>query len=106
MNDTGLNNNDRPKLFNYNTYATNKDNRQHGGTAIAVKKTIQTKLHDDFETDLIAVTIETRQGPITIATDYIPPNPAYLNYLDYYKLLKRPHPVYLLRRPLTIDVLT
>ena len=42
------------------------------------------------------MTIETRQGPITLATDYIPPNPPYLNFLDYYKLFKRPHPVYLL----------
>ena len=47
-------------------------------------------------TDLMAVTIDTRQGPITIATDYIPPSIQTLNTVDYNRLFMRQNPVYLL----------
>ena len=54
------------------------------------------KLIDDFETDLLAVTIESRQGPITIATDYIPLNSPILHYINYLSLHNRDEPVYIL----------
>jgi len=84
------------KIFNYKTFQRNRDNENHAGSAIAIKNSIPFRLHDDFDSDMLAVTIETRQGPITIATDYIPPRRDYINFIDYNDLLNRPHPVYLL----------
>ena len=84
------------KIFNFIIHQSNKTNRHHRGTAIAIKKTLQYRLHDDFETDLLAVTVTTRQGPITIATDYTHPNSPYLHYIDYLTLLIRTNPVYIL----------
>jgi len=84
------------KIFNYLTFQTNKDNRLNAGAAIAIKKNLPFRLHDDFNSDMLAVTIETRQGPITIATTYIPPRDDYINFIDFNDLLSRPHPVYLI----------
>lgn len=41
------------------------------------------------------MTIDTRQGPITIATSYIPPRTNYINFIDFNKLFNKPHPTYL-----------
>ena len=38
----------------------------------------------------------TREGPITIATLYSPPNAPYINPVDFNKLFKRPDPAYFL----------
>ena len=54
------------------------------------------KLLGAFETDLLAVIIETRQGSVTIATDYIPPNTPFLQYIDYLSLLNRQDTVVIL----------
>ena len=40
--------------------------------------------------------METRLGPVFIATDYIPPRVGFLTFPDYAKLLDTPHPVYIL----------
>ena len=96
INDHSLNDNNRLKIFNYNVHQCNKTNGYHRGTAIAIKKDLNYRLLDDFETDLLAVTIDTRQGPITVATDYIPPNSPFLHFIDYLSLLKRTEPVYIL----------
>ena len=61
INDHSLINDERLKSFNYNVRTSNKMNTRHHGTAIAFRKTVYYRLHDDFETDLIAITIETRQ---------------------------------------------
>jgi len=84
------------KIFNYLTFQRNTTNTNHSGSAIAIKKNIPFRLHDDFHSDLLAITIETRQGPITIATTYIPPRVGYINFIDFNDLLNRPHPVYLI----------
>ena len=85
------------KIFQYKTYTSNKTNSEHRGTAIAIKTNIAHKILDDFDTDLLAVEIETREGPIIIATDYIGPGPqAYMNMIDYSKLIDSPHPAYIL----------
>lgn len=86
------------KIPYYDTYVVNRTNRQnnrdHRGVAIAIKNNIIHRLLDDFTTDLTAITVETGQGPVTIATDYIPPSATYLNYIDYNSLLNRSNPVY------------
>ena len=96
INDHSLTDNNRLKIFNYNVHCNNKANRLHRGSAIAIKKDINHRLLDDFKKDLLAVSIDTRQGPITIATDYIPPNSPYLHFIDYLSLLNRTEPVYIL----------
>ncbi|KAF2356999.1 Endonuclease/exonuclease/phosphatase [Trinorchestia longiramus] len=84
------------KIWNYNTYTANKANEQHAGTAIAIRKDVPFKLHDNFHTDMLGVTVETPQGPITIGTTYIPPRTNFINYIDMHTLLRRQNPTYLL----------
>ena len=43
---------------------------------------------------MLGTTIQTRQGPITIATLYSPPRTDYINPIDFNNLLKRHEPVY------------
>ena len=95
LNDTGVCE-ERIKIPYFDTYQSNKQGRWHRGTAIAIRSNMKYKLHDDFETDLLAVTIETQQGPITVATDYLPPNTDYLHYVDWNYLLNRRYPVYVI----------
>ena len=96
LNDTGNLDGVTLKIPSFDVHTRNTTNRVHGGTAIAIRSTIKYRLHDDFESDLLAVTVETRQGPLTIATDYIPPSVGYINFIDYNYLLNRRYPVYLL----------
>ena len=87
---------DRPlKLFNYNTFSINRQNEHHSGAAIAIKKGLTYRLHDDFYSDMIAITIQTRQGPITIGTAYIPPRRNYINLIDLNRLLAMTNPTYI-----------
>ena len=69
LNDTGNLDGVTLKIPSFDVHTRNTTNRVHGGTAIAIRSTIKYRLHDDFESDLLAVTVETRQGPLTIATD-------------------------------------
>ena len=96
LNDHSLTNDKRLKIFNYNTYQTNVTNRLHRGAAIAVKKHIAHRLIDDFDSDMLGITIQTRHGPMTIGTTHIPPNAPYLNFIDFNRLFKRQEPAYLL----------
>ena len=96
INDHSLTNNTPLKIYNYATYSSHKDNSWHRGTAIAIRNTLQHTVIDDFETDLLAIKLETSLGPVTIATDYIPPSRDYFHFPDYTKLLNTPHPVYIL----------
>ena len=94
-NHTGILQQEAIKVQGYTTYKSNKQDSRYRGTAIAIKSYIEHTI-EEYMTDLLAVTIETRQGPITIATDYIAPGAAYLNYMDYVQLIRRQFPVYLL----------
>ena len=97
INDHSITDNNPPmKIFNYNIHSCNKENTIHAGAAIAIKRHIPYKLHDNFYTDMLAITVDTQQGPITIGTTYIPPRADYINYIDFHTLLNRPHPVYLM----------
>ena len=84
------------KIQNYNVHRTNTDNSRNNGAAIAIRRNLPYKLLDDFETDMIGATITTRQGPIHIVTAYIPPRREYMYYGDYYSILTKPEPVYIL----------
>ena len=96
LNDTSIVNQERIKIFNYNIHHSNKANTLHNGTAIAIRKDIQYRLQDDFESDLLGITVTTHQGPITFSTLYNPPAAPYLNLIDMHKLFSREEPVYFL----------
>jgi len=96
INDHSLRDNQSLKIFNYRIYQCNKLNRNYAGVAIAVKNNIPTKLIDDFYTDILAISINTRQGDIIIATSYIPPRDGYINYIDFNHIFNRREPVYFL----------
>ncbi len=66
------------------------------GSAIAIKTNIQHKLIDDFDTDFSAIEIQTIQGPIVIATTYLPPRRPFLPFLDMYRLLNNNIPTLIL----------
>ena len=84
------------KIQNYNVHQYNKNNEQHSGTAIAIRRDIQYKLLDDFYTDMTGVTLETAEGPIHIVTTYVPPRELHIHYPDFYNILRIQEPVYIL----------
>ena len=82
------------KIFGYTTHQINTKNTLHNGAAIAIKHNITYKIQEDFESDMLAIELETTQGPITIATAYSPIREQYLHLPDYYKLIHKQHPTY------------
>ena len=96
LNHTGMTQQEKIKLHGYTTYQSNKTNSRYRGTAIAIKDNIAHTTDDEYITDVLALTIDTQQGPITIATDYIGPRATHLNYMDYTRLIHRQFPVYIL----------
>ena len=73
LNSTGIPNENRIKLFNYNIYQKNISGEESPGIAVAIKRTIKHKLIDDFDLDMLAIKIDTTKGPIIISTTYLPP---------------------------------
>jgi hypothetical protein len=96
LNETSVINGQALKIFNYNTYTVNRANERYAGAAIAIKKDIKYRLFDNFHSDMLAVTIDTLQGPITIATMYTPPRTQFINLIDLNTLFRRNHPTYLI----------
>lgn len=66
------------------------------GSAIAIKHNLQHKLFDDYDTDFLAVELQTALGPIIVATTYLPPRRPYLPFTDMYKILNNIIPAYIL----------
>ena len=60
------------KIHNYTCYTKNTLHERHNGTAIAIKNNITHKIIDNFESDMIGITVDTDQGPINIITTYNP----------------------------------
>ena len=75
------------KISNYITYSSNKLNQAHSGAAIAVKKNIQHSLHDNYDTDFLTITVQTKTGPLDLSTTYIPPRTGHLYAPDLFKIL-------------------
>ena len=95
LNEHNVTDDETLKIYNYNIYTTNKENERHAGAAIGIRKGLTFRLHDDFYSDFIGLTVTTRQGPITIATAYVPPRRNYINIIDLNKVLRQPHPTYI-----------
>ena len=96
LNSHGLIDDQTLKIQNYNIHINNKDNEQHNGTAVAIRRDIKYKLLEDFYSDMLGVTIETKEGPIHLITTYIPPRHQHIHYPDFYQALTKPEPVYIL----------
>lgn len=96
INSHGLKSNESLKIPGYKTYKVNYSEDLSDGSAIAIKYNIKHKLYDDYDTDVLAVEIETNLGPIIISTTYLPPRRPYLPFTDIYKLLNNNIPVYII----------
>ena len=70
------------KILNYNVFVSNKNNENHAGCGIAIKKGIKFELKNNFKTDWIGATIETINGPLLITTAYVPPRIKTINPED------------------------
>ena len=95
INSHGLRNDARLKIPGYRVHQQNISNELHDGVAIAVKTRIQHKVEDDFLSDTLAIEINTTDGPLTIATTYLPPRRPYIPHPDFLRLLRRQTPVLL-----------
>lgn len=96
INEHSITNDTNIKILNYNTHTFNKTREHYAGTAVAIRNNLQYRLLDDFYTDMVGISIDTEQGPITIATTYIPPRIPYINFIDFHTLLSRDEPTYML----------
>ena len=86
----------RMKIFPYVIYQQNESGRKHDGVAIGVRRDIPHTITRDFLSETMAVTIDTAQGKLTLATSYLPPSRPYLPVIDFDRLAAIPHPTYLL----------
>ena len=96
LNSHGLKTNEPLKIQGYNTFKVNYTEEANDGSAILVKHNIQYKIIDNFDTDFLAVKLETDWGPIIISTTYLPPRRPYLPFTDMYSLASQSIPVFIL----------
>ncbi len=73
LNSHGLKSNEELKIPGYRTYKINYSESLSDGSAVATRYNIKHKLYDDFDTDFLAVELDTSLGPIIIAATYLPP---------------------------------
>ena len=96
LNSHGIKSTQSIKIPGYKVYKVNTTESLADGSAIGIKYNIQHKLYDDFDTDVLAIEIQTSLGPIIIATTYLPPRRPYLPFPDFYRLLNNNIPTYIL----------
>ena len=97
INSHGRLDNEPIKIYPYRIYQQNLRNvHLSDGVAIAVRHDVPHKVTRDFTSEVMAVTLMTTQGEITIATCYFPPSRPYLPMRDLNRLSNIQHPVYLL----------
>ena len=96
LSSTGMKGDQVMKIFNYNIYQRNIASEDSAAIAIAVKRNMQHQISDDFEDDLLVVKLETKKGPVIMATAYRPPSWQNTPVKDLLRLFKRGDPVYLI----------
>jgi len=96
INSHGLNNTTPLKIFTYTVYSSNQSQERSDGVAIAIKNDIPHKIINNFTSDLLAVEVNTPQGPIILATLYIPPRRQYIPEPDILQLLRHNKPIYIM----------
>ena len=96
LNETGIKSNEEIKLFQYTCYKTNHSNELHDGVVVAIKKYIKHKLLKVDTNNCICIQLETNQGPINIATTYLPPRRQYFPYEELLNIFNRQEPTYVI----------
>ncbi len=96
LNSHGVKSSEELNIPGYKVYKINYSENLSDGSAIAVKYNIKHKLYDDFDTDFLAVEIETSLGSIRIVTTYLPPKRPFLPYTDMHRLLSNSISTYIL----------
>ena len=95
LNSHGLKQDTPLKIPGYRIHQQNISDELHDGVAIAVKCHIRHKVEDDFLSETLAIEIDTSDGPLTIATTYLPPRRPYIPHPDFLRLFRRQTPVLL-----------
>lgn len=96
VNSHGLKSNESLKIPGYHVHKVNSSNDVNDGSAIAIKRNMEYKLDDSFDTDFLSVEIDTSLGKIVISTTYLPPRRAFLPFTDLHKLLSNSKPTSIL----------
>ena len=96
INSHGLKTNRNIKIHSYTTYQVNSSEELNDGSAILIKNNLKHKIKEDYDTDMLQVTIDTDTGPINIATTYLPPRRAYLPITDFHKIASQTYPTYII----------
>ena len=78
LNSTGVTDQNRIKIFNYNVISRNTLNEMHAGVVVAVRGDLKYRIVDDFTDDVLGVQLETLRGHIMIITSYSPPRRNYI----------------------------
>lgn len=84
------------KIPGYKVHKVNSTEGLADGSVLTIKLNIQHKIYDEYDTDFIAVEVQTSLGPILIATTYLPARRPYLPFTDMYKILNNNIPAYIL----------
>lgn len=87
INNHGITNETRIKIFTYNMYQRNRSGEIADGVALAIKRGIQHRIIDDIEQEFLAVENDTSRGPVVLSTGFLPPRQLFLPYLDILRLL-------------------
>ena len=96
INSHGLKSTQNIKIYTYQTYLINSSDEQHDGSAVLIKQHLKHKIKDNYDTDILLITIYTNTGPINIATTYLPPRRPYLPITDFHRLASESHPTYII----------
>ena len=81
------------KIYPYLVFATNKNNENSAGVAIAIRKGLEFKLLNNFDHDTIGVQIQTQSGPLILMTNYTPPRKINLPNSDLLYAIQNNYPV-------------
>ena len=93
INSHGMSDDSRLKIPGFRVYQMNSSGEASDGVAIAVRSRLNHIIQEDFLSDTLAIDIETPDGPLTIATTYLPPRRQYIPHPDFIRLLRRRTPV-------------
>ena len=74
----------------------NSSEEMNDGSAILIKQNLKHRINDDYDTDMLQVTIDTDTGPINIATTYLPPRRPFLPITDFHKIASQSFPTYII----------
>ena len=94
LNSVSVRDNKPVKIYNYNVYSKNHLNEFQAGVAIAVRKTLQYKILDDFVDDILGIQVITTRGPVEIYTLYSPPRRHYLPLGEIKRIFQKTIPTY------------